>query len=597
LISPRFKGAAALVFTTLLPCTVAAADGVRAEGVRGRLVGLIEDTSGSPVAGAVISLFGKGIGTTGVVTLSDSAGRVFLPAIPAGSYTLRALGEGHLPAPARQVTVVPDRDAVFTVSLTPVAEDGGVAGTATPETDAATAARELKWLVRHKRRSVLETRTQAVDTSEDAEGETPEVAGRGWGDDASDPEGVGSGLLLARRASWIPVDGSVEVLASPTSSPAEEPSDDGLPASFSALRLHGRIAESGRWSLGGVVGESEGTSWRMAAEFILQAGDGHQVTAGSGYGTRFLRPRSGLPNDLVDDRGVGAVFVEDRWQFAERATATLGARYSHFGFLLDQNHADPHFSIELQRDEQTRLRASVAATTLAPGGDLLTVSALSSGALLATAVLDERLRPERTTRYEVAIDQNLGTTTLSARTFYEGMRDHLVNAFEGPSAERVLRIGNGGGLGVRGLGLSLGRRFGSSVHGRVSYTYGQTWRGGDPVLSEQWVDVLPPMVGEFHDVTAQVETVIDWSDTRLIAYYRVNTLSPDDDEAVRQVQSRFDFQLSQGLPFLGGLTRADWEFLVAFRNLFYEASQGAVLDEVAVVNPPKRLLGGISVRF
>ena len=56
-------------------------------------------------------------------------------------------------------------------------------------------------------------------------------------------------------------------------------------------------------------------------------------------------------------------------------------------------------------------------------------------------------------------------------------------------------------------------------------------------------------------------------------------------------------QLSQGLPFLGALTRADWNFLLAVRNLFYETSEGALIDELAVTNPPKRVLGGISVRF
>ena len=61
--------------------------------------------------------------------------------------------------------------------------------------------------------------------------------------------------------------------------------------------------------------------------------------------------------------------------------------------------------------------------------------------------------------------------------------------------------------------------------------------------------------------------------------------------------ARFDVQLRQGLPFLGSLTRADWEFLLAVRNLFYETTEGATLDEVAVLNPPKRVLGGISVRF
>ena len=50
-----------------------------------------------PVSGAVISLFRGGAGGAGLVTLSDSAGRFFLPSLPAGSYTLRALRSGHAP--------------------------------------------------------------------------------------------------------------------------------------------------------------------------------------------------------------------------------------------------------------------------------------------------------------------------------------------------------------------------------------------------------------------------------------------------------------------------------------------------------------------
>jgi hypothetical protein len=61
--------------------------------------------------------------------------------------------------------------------------------------------------------------------------------------------------------------------------------------------------------------------------------------------------------------------------------------------------------------------------------------------------------------------------------------------------------------------------------------------------------------------------------------------------------TRFDVQLTQGLPFLAPLTRADWELLVAVRNMFYEASQVGFLDELAVQDPPTRVVGGIAVRF
>ena len=100
----------------------------------------------------------------------------------------------------------------------------------------------------------------------------------------------------------------------------------------------------------------------------------------------------------------------------------------------------------------------------------------------------------------------------------------------------------------------------------------------------------------FHDLVTRVETVIDRSGTRLLVLYRINALNPDS-ELPTLTTSRFDLQLRQGLPFLGSLTRADWEVLLAYRNLFYEATEGATLDELAVVDPPRRLLGGLSVRF
>ena len=81
----------------------------------------------------------------------------------------------------------------------------------------------------------------------------------------------------------------------------------------------------------------------------------------------------------------------------------------------------------------------------------------------------------------------------------------------------------------------------------------------------------------------------------MVALYRLNQLSGGEPAAA--IARRFDVQLSQGLPFLGALTRADWDVLVAVRNLYYEPGEGAMLDEQAVSNPPKRVLGGIAVRF
>jgi len=576
----RLRGALLVVLALALT-----APSVIARPPGGGLVGWVEDTRGTPVAGVVISLFGKGVDAAGLVTLSDSGGRFSLPSLPAGSYTLRALAAGHLPAPARQVTVLPDRDSTFTVSLTPLKIDPTVADPAESASDSAEdAAAELRWLLRHKRRSVLEDQGQTAST---------------------DGELSADAAASAHLASWLTgVDGSVEVMSNAAGVGVSSiPLGFQAPAeSFSVLRLKGRVGTGGSWSLGGLVADSETTAWRTAAEFILEPGAGHEIQAGSGYGTRLFQPL--VPGDSdgrSDNRAVGAIFVQDRWQATENVAYTAGARFSYIGFVDDRNHLDPFAGFEVKTDDHTRVRGTVASRTIVPGGDLLTLSIVGSAPAMAFAVIDGPLRTERATHYELAVDQALGQATVTARTFYEDVDDQLVNAFGGPSEAQTLRIVNGGGVAARGMGLTVARRFGDGFSGSLSYTYGHSWRAEPGGVDEP--GVLPDMFAyrdaDFHDLVTRVETFIDSTDTRVIAFYRLNTLSPEMDgkKANAIATTRFDVQLRQGLPFLGNLTRADWEFLLAVRNMFYETTDGAVLDEVAVLNPPKRVLGGISVRF
>jgi hypothetical protein len=536
----------------------------------GGLLGWVEDNHGAPLAGAVISLFGKGVGNGGVVTLSDSAGRFSVPSLPPGPYTLRALRNGHTPATARRVLILPNQDATFTISLTAVkAAAAREAEDAQAVKDDASAGRELQWLVRHKRRSALEDRAQGPAPAE-ATTEEPPTAN-----------------LLA---SLLPeMAGTVQVVASPIGA---DVSDEAEPNSWSVVKLNGRLADSGHWSLGGLVAERESATWRMAGEFVFEPGGGHEVQVSTGYGTRALRPLTVGTEQVRMDRGVGAVSFHDRWQVSDRFTATFGGRYSYVGFLSRANHFDPVLGLEARSDDQTRIRGTFHARTLAPGGDVLTVSSLSSAPGVAFALLDDGLRPERVRRYELAVDQELGPFTVEAHAFHEAVHDQLVNRFAAGRPPHALHVSNGGRLEIRGMGIKVARRFGDVLHGSMTYTYGNGRRsqpvGDDPILSFR--------EGGFHDLAARVETMIEGTDTRVVAFYRLNRLTPDGRHSTL-TNTRFDVQLSQGLPFLGALTRADWDVLVAVRNLFYEASEGGALDEMAVSHPPKRVLGGISVRF
>src|SRR5207247_4161600 len=125
----------------------------------------------------------------------------------------------------------------------------------------------------------------------------------------SEAEGRNAAAPQPRRllASLVPdLAGTVEVMANPIQG------DDGLePAtSYSMLRLKGRIANAGQWTLGGVVAESESASWRMAAEFVFEPGGGHRLQAGTGYGTRALRPFTpGARPRPGDNHNGGAAFL------------------------------------------------------------------------------------------------------------------------------------------------------------------------------------------------------------------------------------------------------------------------------------------------
>jgi len=297
------------------------------------------------------------------------------------------------------------------------------------------------------------------------------------------------------------------------------------------------------------------------------------------------------------------MFVRSRIKVADNVTASLGGRYSYFGFLADPNHLDTMLAVEFKGAPGTVIRGSASSRTLAPGGDLLTLSTRDSSPLISYAALTDTLRASKTTSYELAVDRTVGPTTVGARAFYEGTADQLANVLDGYPATRSLHMTNLGPLAARGVGFTVGHHFGDAVSGSVTYTYGQARRGGlglgDGRLGMQ---PLSASFGQasFHDLEAQLETFIDLTDTRLQAFYRINAMNPESDGPGGNngfANTRFDIQLTQGLPFLQPLTRADWQVLVAFRNLFYERGEGGVIDELVVLHPPKRVVGGIAVRF
>jgi hypothetical protein len=102
-----------------------------------------------------------------------------------------------------------------------------------------------------------------------------------------------------------------------------------------------------------------------------------------------------------------------------------------------------------------------------------------------------------------------------------------------------------------------------------------------------------------HDLTTTLESVLPIVDTRVFVVYRINNGFTAHDAASLDARTgaRFEVQINQALPFMN-FTNAHWEMLVGVRNLFRDdLIDSSVYDELLVVRPPKRVVGGLTVRF
>jgi hypothetical protein len=249
--------------------------------------------------------------------------------------------------------------------------------------------------------------------------------------------------------------------------------------------------------------------------------------------------------------------------------------------------------VELRGDRYTVLRGSIATRSLTPGGDLLTLSTVGASPAITWTRMEDGTRASRALHSELGIERSIAGLSVGARVFDEAVRDLLLTTF----ADGAPFVRNAGAVQARGFGVRLAHRFGGVVNGSLDYSFGRS-RSFSQFPGESPATAAPD--AGFHDLVARAETVIDSTDTRVAALYRLSRLSdakPREAPGGSGNVTRFDVQLTQGLPFLQPLTRADWELLLAVRNMFYEASEGAFVDELAVQDPPTRVVGGISVRF
>jgi len=174
-----------------------------------------------------------------------------------------------------------------------------------------------------------------------------------------------------------------------------------------------------------------------------------------------------------------------------------------------------------------------------------------------------------------------------------------------PAALGHYFVGNTGNVTASGVSAGVRAAIANRVHGSVEYSVTQaqsTTSAESAYLLLVAPTVLRPERERIHDVSTSVETEVPETSTRVVVLYRVTSATPRataSGSAITPmpIDARFDVQVRQSLPFMD-FSSAKWEMLVGVRNFFRDATPDqSMYDELLVVHPPKRIVGGLTLKF
>jgi len=586
-----------------------AQSGVMAQG---ELRGVVQDDRGTLLPGAVVSA----LGSVTAFAVSDGEGRFVFRNLPYGSYLLRAHLQGYVPPKARIVQVSNARNA-WTLALsrsdgesTPPVLAAGIGG----GDDAAPAAPgvadhdhdEVAWRLRHQKRSVLK-----------------DEYGRGGAPDETfleDPltnlaRAVGSPVRLASSLfADLPISAQINLL---TTTSFDRPQDlfsvnAGTPQGVAYVSVVAPTAD-GEWTIRGTLTEGDLSSWIVAGSYARRLSAHHRYETGLSYSTqRYLGGNAEALNAMRDGaRNVGYVYGSDEWSLGSRVHLGYGAKYASYDYLTtDRGLLSPRASLSVQpfAGDPLRVHGAIAHREIAPGAEEFippTTGLWLPPERTFSPVGRAGFRPERLDHAEVGVErEGPGDVIIGVRAFRQAVDDQIVTLF-GMSTGAIdatighYLVGSAGDFEAYGFGATVSREVGDRLRAAIDYSQSDARRTALSPSEGRLSRLAPAVLRDqetIRTITASVQSIVPVTLTHLLVMYRVSNAFADSLSELAPA-ARFDVQVTQALPFLnvGG---AHWEMLVAVRNVFKEdLFEGSVYDELLVVRPPKRMLGGVTVKF
>jgi hypothetical protein len=596
----------------------------------GSILGVVQDERGVPVFGAVVSA----LGTTTAVAVTDRLGHFELRTLTPGPYLIRAHLSGYVASRGQLVEVRSSSKTSSSIALRrnvasappPIVAAGmGVVPepiTAPPDASAADEGdstngdnhSEVAWRLRHARRGIL----RDADVPEEiVVGDTPPDTNI-WGAGSllgamGSPARLASSLFAATTFS-----GQVNLLTSGSfDTPQNLFSGDAFSRSIAYLALGAPVGDKADWTVRAALTQGDIASWIVAGEYTTRAPARHRYDLGWAYSTqRYDGGNLATLSEVTDgSRNAGSMFGVDTFSVTPSITLTYGGRYARYDYLEDRSLFSPKVSVTVEPIDHFRVSGLLSRRAVAPGAEEFSPrmeNAVWLPPQRTFAPLDpsQPMRAERTDHMEVEVERDFAATTLSVRAFRQHTDDQLVTVFgidlaDAPSHVGHYFVGNIGNIDALGLSAGIRASIAGRVHGSVEYsTMRAHYASPEDAAS---ILVLAGAAGRselerIHDVATAVETDVPETSTRVIVLYRVSNAFARSAPGVIQgdrpaLDSRFDVQIRQSLPFMDFST-AKWEMLVAVRNFFRDtAPDQSIYDELLVVRPPTRVIGGLTLKF
>ncbi len=607
----------------------------------GSISGAVQDEHGVPVGGALVSV----VGATRAFAVADRNGQFEVRGLSAGPYLVRAHLSGFFTSRGTTVAVrahtrtwssitmqpTPSKPASTETTPPPApilaagiglpdsieapakpdATAGGdkdPAGTDSPKDDPKDDHGELAWRLRHMRRAVL----QDVDEHDRLVAD----AGRGDGFGQASPlmSALGSPARVATSLfAGGPFSGEVNILTTSSfDSPQQLFGSDIVARNVAYMSVGAPAGSRADWTVSGALSQADISAWVIAGTYATRGPARHHYDVGLSYATQ--RYDGGNPAALRDvtdgSRNAGAVYGFDTFAISPAFTVTYGTRYARYDYLEDKGLISPRVSLTLSAGRHLRINGTASRQSVAPGAEEFlppgdTGIWLPPQRTFSSITRRSPLQAEDAAHYAVNVEHDLGSTSaVSVGAFTQYIADQLVTLFgmdmPGLPAASVGHyfVGNVGDVHAHGVAAVFRTAIAHRVRGSVEYSVTRAnWSGGASGLPESIASaVLPLGADRLQDVVATIVTDVPETSTHVVVLYRVTSFrtGPADDRAL---DSRFDVQVRQSLPFMDFST-AKWEMLVGVRNFFREATADqSAFDELLVARPPKRLVGGLTMRF